>query len=775
MKKLSVFLALSLVLCTLMAACTPAAPTTGSNPHATTQKPTDKAPTTLPTEPKPTQTQPIPTEPQPTQPQPTQPQPTEPKPTEPQYEDVVSAPDFLAAMALAGGSGQKPAEDITLGKFTFGKGCYFESSNDKYFTELPGNINTQKKDITVVLEGITNAMKFDARGASGGGCVITIFKEGVEEAIYTSENLESGTLKENIELKDLKPGTYVIKTSGSARIGDFTITERMEKAEPVAIEVKALDTKVLLGRPVTTDGITVELVYANGRRDVLEASAFTTNVSELDMKSSGKYTVTVKHTATGFTDSYELTVYAVDSVRISDFSLDSKRVTHPVQKIYLKGSSYDNFDHAAVIATCSAAGVEGTEEFILKEGEYTFTAATERNKTVIAYVKDEISNMTGLFGFYRIEIIEVSEYVNKTSIIVDAYAKEVGEGSNHFITVRTINDALMLFELLDAPEQKAKHIVLCEGTYEEKVDIHIPHLTMEAEFGAKPEEVVVIFNALNGLTDPSGTTGYSTDGSATFSIREEAYDFEARGFTIMNYYNTHERYEPSKLIAGSGTQAVAVLVRADKVVFEDMRLSSYQDTLYAENGRHVYKNCYIEGRTDYIFGNDATAYFENCTIHTLYGADEKNGGYVITTKGGNSTEHVKYGFIFMRCNFEADSNVTPGTVSIARGWDKYMTLAIVWSNIDGHYSLEAYGDTSSNKNDRYTKMNADPVATQIFEYRNQGEGALTQDMIDSAVDGVIENLCTIPTVTEANVYWDLTQIFAKENGTVIYPSDWAGI
>ncbi len=778
MKKLAVFLALSLVLCMLLAACAPAAPTTSSSPAAT-QKPTTKPTTTptqappIPTDPKPTETDPKPTTtvPMPTDPKPTEPQPTEPILPEPVFEAVVSSPDFLAAIVLAGGEKQKPAEDLTIGKFTFGKGCYFESSNDKYFTELPGNVNTQKKDITVVLEGITNAMKFDARGASGGGCVITIFKEGVDEAIYTSENLESGTLKENIELKDLEPGTYVIKTSGSARIGDFTITERMEKAEPVSIEVKALNTKVLLGRPVSTDSITVELVYANGRRDVLTASDYSTNAAALDMRKAGKYSITVTHRASGFSDSYEIFVYAVDSIRISDHSLDSKRVTHPVQKIYLSGSSYDNYANAAVIATCSAPGVDGTEEFVLKEGEYNFTPASESNKQITATVNAAICSGEAATAGYAVEILSLSDSVNKHRIIVDANGT-VGQGSDGVITVKSINDALKLFELLGTPAEYAKTIILCAGTYNEKVDISVPNLSVVAKKGTKAEDIVVVYNALNGISDPSGTTGYSTDGSATFSLRAEAENFYARGFTIMNYYNNHARYEASKLIAGSGTQAVALLVRADKAIFEDMQLSSYQDTLYAENGRQIYRNCYIEGRTDYIFGNNATAYFEGCTIRSIYGADDKNGGYVITTKGGDSAKHVEYGFIFNKCTFEGEENVAPGSVSIARGWDKYMTIMVMNSSIDDEFSLEAYGDSSSNKNDRYTKMNADPVAAQIYEYNNTGAGALTQDMIASAVDGLIEKLCTVPSAERAADFADFAKIFAAKNGSFSYSDDW---
>ncbi len=775
MKKTALFLAAILVLSSLMAACAPASPSTGTKPPAST-KPTEKpnsVPTTstpIPTDPKPTETQPKPTT--------SVPAPTE--PPAPEFEDVVSSPDFMTAIALAGGEKQKPTKDLTIGKFTFGAGCYFESSNDKYFTELPGNVNTQKKDITIVLEGSVNSMKFDARGASGSGCVISVYLllDGGDRLVYESENIDNGTLVENIELQDLLPGVYVIQTSGSARIGDFTIVERMEKAEPIGIEVKVLNNKTLLGRQYTSDGFTVELVYANGRRDILDASDFTADIpkaSTIAGEPSVK-TVTVTHTDTGFTDSFELYIYGVISLRLSDFSLDNKRVTHAVQKIYLNGSSYDNTQNMAVIATCSIPGVEEKVEFVLNKDEYCIQAATEDRPYIYvsaAMKTYDLFSATVPAARLDITILDVSDNVNKTHIIVDANGT-VGEGSDGVITVRNINDAITLFELLGTSADIRKTITLCEGTYFEKVDISIPNLSIIAKEGTKAEDIVVIFDALNGLSDPSGTVGYSTDGSATFSLRAEAESFYGKGFTIMNYYNNHERYEASKLIAGSGTQAVALLVRADKVVFEGMRFSSYQDTLYAENGRQVYRDCYIEGRTDYIFGNNATAYFTGCTIRSIFGNHDKNGGYVITTKGGSSAEHVEYGFIFDNCKFEGEENVAAGSVSIARGWDKYMTVMVMNCQLDDSFSLEAYGDSSSSKNDRYTKMNADPVAAQLFEYNNTGDGALTQAIIDTAVDGVIANMCTVPSAERAKDFADFSKIFAAKNGSFSYSDDWDG-
>ncbi len=693
-------------------------------------------------------------------------------PPEPVFEDVVTSPDFMAFLAAAGGEKAKLTEDTTIGKFTFGAGCYFESSNTKYFDN--GNVNTQKKSITIVLSGTVNSIKLDARGASSSeDCVLTLYKEGVEEPLFTSQGIANSTLVEGIEIKDLEPGTYTLKSSASVRIGDFTITERLEQATPVSIEVTPTVTKFLVGREVTTEGLTVELVYGNGRKDVV--TDYTADISDLE-PGGGKQTVTVTHTETGFTASYDVAVYYVVGIEIADHVLDSSRVTHTPQTIYLKGSSYDNFDHIAVVATCSTPGVEGTETFVLREGEYTVQAAAETKKSITVTTDLSPITMDGIVAdSLPVEIIEVSAKVNKTHIIVDANAKAVGEGADGVITVKKLNDALKLFELLGTPAAQRKTVTLCAGEYFEKVDISIPNLTIQAKAGVKVEDIVIVYDALNGLVDPSGTTGYSTDGSATFSLRAGAENFCGKGFTIRNYYNTHALYEESKAIAGAGTQAVACLVRADKVVFEDMRFSSYHDTLYAENGRQVYRNCYIEGRTDYIFGNNATAYFTGCTIRSLgAGLSEKNGGYVVATKGGKSGESVEYGFIFDGCTFEGDENVQPGSVSIARGWAEYMTVMVMNSSLDDSFSLEAYGDTSSPLNDRYGKMNAAPVAAQLYEYNNTGAGALTPAILATAEGGVIEALCTVPSADRAADFADFSKIFAAKNGSFSYSDAWNG-
>src|SRR3546814_9994576 len=86
--------------------------------------------------------------------------------------------------------------------------------------------------------------------------------------------------------------------------------------------------------------------------------------------------------------------------------------------------------------------------------------------------------------------------------------------------------------------------------------------------------------------------------------------------------------------AGRVGQAVAVRVAATHVSFRGCRFLGNQDTLYPQGAgtKQYYRDCYIEGTTDFIFGA-ATAVFDNCTIFSKEGAS-----YI--TAASRSEEHT---------------------------------------------------------------------------------------------------------------------------------------
>jgi hypothetical protein len=112
---------------------------------------------------------------------------------------------------------------------------------------------------------------------------------------------------------------------------------------------------------------------------------------------------------------------------------------------------------------------------------------------------------------------------------------------------------------------------------------HRPRVTLLG-LGKLPEDVVIV--ASQNAKEAGGT--FFTE---TAEINGD--NFEADNVTFAND-------------AGNTGQAVAAAVRSDRAVFKHCRFLGHQDTLFADYGRQYYVDSYIEGGTDFIFGN-ATA------------------------------------------------------------------------------------------------------------------------------------------------------------------------
>lgn len=193
------------------------------------------------------------------------------------------------------------------------------------------------------------------------------------------------------------------------------------------------------------------------------------------------------------------------------------------------------------------------------------------------------------------------------------------------------------------------------GTYLESFEIDKPYLTLVGTTGAA-EDVVISDDKHAGGTRPDGGT-WGTTGSATLLIGGD--DVTLQDLTVENAYEE----------TGSGSeQAVAVKTEGDRQVYDNVRFLGNQDTLYVNSPskttrtRAYFKDCYVEGDVDFIFGR-GTAVFDGCTLHALSRGSDSNNGYITAASTDISQT---YGYLITDSVITSDAPAA--TFSLGRPW-----------------------------------------------------------------------------------------------------------
>ena len=75
-------------------------------------------------------------------------------------------------------------------------------------------------------------------------------------------------------------------------------------------------------------------------------------------------------------------------------------------------------------------------------------------------------------------------------------------------------------------------------------------------------------------------------------------------YIIIGEQNTAPQPSPGD----EGGQAVAMKISSDKAALYGCGFYSAQDTLNDDRGRHYFKDCYIQGSIDFIFGDGRSLY-----------------------------------------------------------------------------------------------------------------------------------------------------------------------
>jgi pectinesterase len=282
---------------------------------------------------------------------------------------------------------------------------------------------------------------------------------------------------------------------------------------------------------------------------------------------------------------------------------------------------------------------------------------------------------SALFIFFTIISLAANALEIKADFIVSA------DGSGNFKTVQEAINAVPDFR------KKQTVIFIKKGKYKEKLVLASSKQNVKF-IGESLNETILTYDDYAQKKNIFGEEK-GTSGSSSFYIYGEG--FSAENITFENS-------------SGPVGQAVAVWAGGDKLIFNNCRFLGFQDTLYTYGGnnRQFFKDCYVEGTVDFIFGA-STAWFENCTIFC------KKQGYITAA---STADTIKFGYVFNKCKITGDAPVA--SFYLGRPWRPFAKVAYLNCDLPELIRPEGWNNWSKETNEK---------TAYYAEYKSTGKGS----------------------------------------------------
>ncbi len=286
--------------------------------------------------------------------------------------------------------------------------------------------------------------------------------------------------------------------------------------------------------------------------------------------------------------------------------------------------------------------------------------------------------LTSIFMLMAFAALQAaSPYDNADTLVV------ARDGTGQF---RTVDEAI---EVCRAFMDYHKVIFVKKGVYKEK--LVIPSWLQNIEICGEDRDLTVItYDDHANIRTPERPNGMGT--FRTYTIKVEGSDITFKNITIEN--------NSARL-----GQAVALHTEGDRLTFINCRFLGHQDTIYTgvAGTRLFFKDCYIEGTTDFIFG-PSTAWFEHCDIFC------KANSYITAA---STPQEIAYGYIFNSCTVSCAPDVTK--VYLGRPWRDYGYTLFMHCSLPAQIRPEGWHHWEEQR-----KQTA-----RYLEFENTGEGAAT--------------------------------------------------
>ena len=462
---------------------------------------------------------------------------------------------------------------------------------------------------------------------------------------------------------------------------------------------------------VNVKGMTYLTAVSRATRNLKTLTGTVTNSSGKDLSGS-KLTFTNEQTGNvvsiPYTENYSVELpnsfyYAVGVSEPADVcsTLDTRDVRvfrtenppHNVELVAIKpmtvvGDIVGLTSEELAKVTLTFTGTEnagGTAAIDPQAKTLSLTLMPNDNYTVTATGAEGFS-LSKLSVSYRMEAGVKNPYKN---ILFTPIPKETEYPADGILRVgeqqeyKTVNEAMTAIRSMKNRGTQRITVEIDPGVYREQVIVDQNYVTFRA---ADPENPPVLtwyygvqysyYSCHDGFYDQDYAVAKIEKGTPDrwgCSVRVQGSNFLAENIDFessFNLYMTQEEIddgavppEKSALIPrdnlnidvrakdGATERAAALAVEGNQAELYRCSMTSSQDTLYTGSPNAYFKECAIQGNTDYIFGGNSIV-FEDCRLVWGGYSDKTTGGYISACKTSSPNDN---GYLFVNCTVENGS------------------------------------------------------------------------------------------------------------------------
>ncbi|MDO5403320.1 MAG: pectinesterase family protein, partial [Eubacteriales bacterium] len=443
--------------------------------------------------------------------------------------------------------------------------------------------------------------------------------------------------------------------------------------------------------------------------------------------------------------------------------------------------TFTNMNEAGYSYTFEAAGNGYTAK--LRAGDYV-TSAQADGYTVFDHVS--VGSAAQVNDIYLEAPQDTTEAEYKEEILV-------GENEEF----KTIQSAINYVKRMKREAGERVTLKLNDALYREQIIVDTPDITFATDrteapvvtwyygigysyYSVAPEsEPDKGFYSEKYAVDKYEKTAVTTHWGTTVEIKPAGSGFRAEGITFessFNRYMTTEEIEDgvgeggdlskdNRSVAGVDVQAnknkeraCAMYIVADNCEYKNCSFLSSQDTMFTGDGEEniYFKDCLIEGTTDFICGN-GNPVFDGCTL-SIYGYSDKaaDGSFITASKAGGSK-----GYLFNNCKVVNTNypGIMPGTKNVyfGRPWGAGTKVLFYNTEVESADMIHAAG---------YAPMsNVTPAEAFYSEYNTHTAAGVAVDTSRRAAGSKVLSDAEASQVSVKSYFGDWTPSFYSDGGT----------